>query len=193
MKTSEAIQHPPAMLSDHPVLEFLNTTPMVEGKLQDQLQTDPDVRNTLARFGWHTKFTGTGLLAAARTLREDLRSLIEQRKAGNALNLTQFNKFLGQAKSHIELNQSQEGALVTQRVWEHETPEQALAPLAESAADLLATGNFHLIRRCESDTCVLWFYDRTKSHHRRWCSMATCGNRAKVAAFRKRAAKPKER
>jgi predicted RNA-binding Zn ribbon-like protein len=30
------------------------------------------------------------------------------------------------------------------------------------------------------------FYDRTKSHKRRWCSMALCGNRHKVAEFRKR-------
>ena len=32
----------------------------------------------------------------------------------------------------------------------------------------------------------LMFYDRTKSHKRRWCSMALCGNRHKVAEFRKR-------
>ena len=186
MKTSEAAPINTAMLSDHPVLEFLNTTPVVEGKLRDQLQTDTDVQTLLARLGWPTKFTGSSLLAAARNLREDLRSLIEHRKAGTTLNLTQLNKLLAQAKSHIELIQSKEGTLTTQRVWEHQAPAQALAPLAEAAAELLATGDFRLIRRCESDTCVLWFYDRTKSHHRRWCSMATCGNRHKVAAFRKR-------
>ena len=43
-----------------------------------------------------------------------------------------------------------------------------------------------LIRECEHPDCVLWFYDRTKSHRRRWCSMALCGNRHKVAEFRKR-------
>jgi predicted RNA-binding Zn ribbon-like protein len=31
---------------------------------------------------------------------------------------------------------------------------------------------------------VLWFFDRTKSHRRRWCSMAVCGNRHKAARFR---------
>ncbi|MDX3854896.1 CGNR zinc finger domain-containing protein [Streptomyces sp. AK02-01A] len=37
---------------------------------------------------------------------------------------------------------------------------------------------------------LLWFYDRTKSHRRRWwwCSMETCGNRTKVRARRSRAA-----
>nr|WP_254214234.1 CGNR zinc finger domain-containing protein [Burkholderia multivorans] len=33
---------------------------------------------------------------------------------------------------------------------------------------------------------MLWFLDRTKSHRRRWCSKALCGNRQKVAAFRRR-------
>ncbi|WP_327229156.1 CGNR zinc finger domain-containing protein [Achromobacter xylosoxidans] len=30
------------------------------------------------------------------------------------------------------------------------------------------------------------FHDKTKSHRRRRCSMALCGNRMKVAAFRSR-------
>ena len=116
------------MLSDHPVLEFLNTTPMVEGMLQDLLQTDADVVSTLARLGWPTRFKGTGLSAAARNLREELRQLVESRKAEKPLDLARLNKFLGM-----------------HRVWEHRTPQQALAPAVESAADLLANGHFDLI------------------------------------------------
>lgn len=186
MKTSDETRDQPALLSDHRVLEFLNTRPMVEGKLQDLLQTDADVLNTLTRIGWPTKFEGTGLLAVARNLREELRQLVESRKAGEPLRLVRLNKFLAEAKSHLELRQGKKGSRAVHRVWEHETPQQALALVAEAAADLLATGDFELIRRCESETCVLWFYDRTRSHHRRWCSMASCGNRHKVAAFRKR-------
>ena len=63
---------------------------------------------------------------------------------------------------------------------------QLLAPLAEAAAHLLATADFTLVRKCEDHACTLWFLDRTKSHRRRWCSMALCGNRNKVAAFRQR-------
>jgi predicted RNA-binding Zn ribbon-like protein len=64
--------------------------------------------------------------------------------------------------------------------------EALLVPVAEAVARLLAEGDFSLVRKCESSDCTLWFYDRTKSHHRRWCSMAQCGNRMKVAAFRAR-------
>ncbi|MGA9668020.1 MAG: ABATE domain-containing protein [Terracidiphilus sp.] len=190
MKTSDEALNQPALLSDHPVLEFLNTVLMVEGELQDVLQTDADVLKTLTRIGWPTKFEGTGLLAVARNLRKLLRQLVESRKAGDPLHLAQFNKFLAEAQSHLEVCQNKKGPLAVHRVWKHRTPQQALAPVAESAVDLLANGDFHLIRRCESETCVLWFYDRTRSHHRRWCSMASCGNRHKVAAFRKRSSEP---
>jgi len=169
---------PTANLGDHPVLEFLNTVSLIDGQLQDLLQSDADVLATLARIGYPATF-----------LREDLRSLITARKAGNSLDpkaLATLNRFLRAASSYLELTQPHPGQFALKKVWSHQTPEQALAPVAEAAAELLATGDFHLIRRCESDTCVLWFYDRTKSHHRRWCSMASCGNRHKVAAFRKR-------
>jgi len=64
---------------------------------------------------------------------------------------------------------------------------QMLGTLAESVAQLLADGDFSLVKQCEHPDCVLWFYDRTKAHRRRWCSMGLCGNRVKAAQFRKRA------
>lgn len=65
-------------------------------------------------------------------------------------------------------------------------PAQLLAAIAESAADLLCYGNLLYLRKCENPNCVLYFYDTTKNHRRRWCSMAGCGNRAKAAAFYRR-------
>ncbi len=189
MKNGDEILEQARMLSDHPVLEFLNTIPMVDGKLQDLLQNDADVVSALTRFGWPTTFEGTGLLTVARNVREELRRLVEGRKAGSPLELARLNAFLARAWSYLELNQDRTRSLAVRRVWEHRTPEQVLAPVAEAAAELLAAGDFELVRRCEGESCVLWFYDRTKSHHRRWCSMASCGNRHKVAAFRKRSRK----
>jgi predicted RNA-binding Zn ribbon-like protein len=43
------------------------------------------------------------------------------------------------------------------------------------------------VRRCAGATCVLLFLDVSKSGRRRWCDMAVCGNRAKVAAHHARA------
>lgn len=64
---------------------------------------------------------------------------------------------------------------------------RALAVLARTIADFLATADFQYLRHCANhESCVLYFYDTTKNHRRQWCSNALCGNRHKVAEFRRR-------
>lgn len=179
------------LVADHPALDILNTVPRIDGVLVDFLQSDQDVLRWLDQAGWLvetglTKLRPGSLLDAARTLRETIRTLVAKRKAGKKADPAGLNTFLAEARSYLELAAKKDGSLQLNRKWKQRSAEEVLAPLAESAADLLVNGNFSLVRRCESEECVLWFYDRTKSHHRRWCSMATCGNRHKVAEYRKR-------
>ena len=61
--------------------------------------------------------------------------------------------------------------------------EGVLWPIARAAADLLASRDVALVRACSSPTCQWLFLDTSKNHHRRWCSMQQCGNRAKVRRF----------
>ncbi|MFZ0950835.1 MAG: CGNR zinc finger domain-containing protein [Candidatus Sulfotelmatobacter sp.] len=58
-----------------------------------------------------------------------------------------------------------------------------LRPIARAAADLLTSSDLALVRTCASPTCQWFFLDTSKNHHRRWCSMKQCGNRAKVRRF----------
>ncbi len=58
-----------------------------------------------------------------------------------------------------------------------------LWPIARAAADLLVSSDLALIRACSSPTCQWLFLDTSKNHHRRWCSMRQCGNRAKARKF----------
>ncbi|WP_149548490.1 CGNR zinc finger domain-containing protein [Streptomyces marokkonensis] len=37
------------------------------------------------------------------------------------------------------------------------------------------------IRRCAHEACTLHFFDTSRNGTRRWCSMASCGNRAKAS------------
>ena len=67
-----------------------------------------------------------------------------------------------------------------------ESAMQLLAPVARSAAWLLEHGDPTLVRRCGGSGCVLLFYDTTKNHSRRWCSMEGCGSRAKAGAYYRR-------
>ncbi len=47
-------------------------------------------------------------------------------------------------------------------------------------------GTFEHLKLCASEDCRAVFFDRSKNHSGRWCSMETCGNRAKVRAWRQR-------
>lgn len=62
-------------------------------------------------------------------------------------------------------------------------PKEICVPIIESFVDLICYGQREFVRKCERPDCTLYFYDTTKNHMRRWCSMAICGNRAKVAKF----------
>lgn len=62
-------------------------------------------------------------------------------------------------------------------------PKEICVPIIESFVDLICYGQIEFVRKCERPDCILYFYDTTKNHMRRWCSMAICGNRAKVAKF----------
>jgi predicted RNA-binding Zn ribbon-like protein len=65
---------------------------------------------------------------------------------------------------------------------------QALSAIARESVELFSAANAQRIRQCEADDCELIFYDDSRAGSRRWCSMQRCGNRAKVRAFRQRAA-----
>jgi predicted RNA-binding Zn ribbon-like protein len=43
------------------------------------------------------------------------------------------------------------------------------------------------LKLCGSKGCRWAFYDRSRNHSSRWCTMATCGNRQKAKRFRARA------
>ncbi|HWE24983.1 MAG TPA: ABATE domain-containing protein [Myxococcales bacterium] len=178
-------------LAGHPALDFLNTRMRVNGEMVDCLQRDDDVLRWLERAGFavariRRDTAPLSLVDAARTLRENIRSLVENRRAGRRGDPSVLNRFLAEAQSHPRLVWNEAASPKIDRVRRQDTPAGILGPVAEAAADLLASADFTLVKRCEDKTCVLWFSDQTKSHHRRWCSPALCGNRYKVAAYRKR-------
>ncbi|HEX2886302.1 CGNR zinc finger domain-containing protein [Vineibacter terrae] len=69
----------------------------------------------------------------------------------------------------------------------HAPAEAALlGRLAWSAIDLLATVPPERIKQCPGHGCGWLFLDVSKNNSRRWCDMATCGNRTKATRFRQR-------
>ena len=181
-------------VGDDLAINFINTRRMVGGQLTDTLQSDSDVKAWLTRLEVPVAkgalpFSGGVLLQRARELREIALAAVQDRKSEKRRSLVALNRFLANAPSHAALTTDDARNIRVTRVYGKETVEAFLAPIAEAVADLLANGDFDLVRHCEGNACVMWFYDRTKGHRRRWCTSTGCGNRAKVAAFRARASR----
>jgi predicted RNA-binding Zn ribbon-like protein len=186
----------PLFIADDLALDFINTRFGVGENLRELFGTDESVLQWLrqtesitAAAGEAPKGRSGALVKAAIELRESARDLVACRKAERVGNPAVLNRFLALDRSSKQL-EWRKGKRPYLRIQRHlPTAEAVLVPVANAVAALLTEGDFQLVRTCESSDCTLWFYDRTKAHHRRWCSMALCGNRAKVASFRARQAR----
>lgn len=178
------------LLGDQLALDLLNTEVQAHGGVIDYWSTDADVSRWLARHDVAPAATGkqppSGLLARARGLRAAVRTAITARKAGHPVDVDALNEHLNAYLTFPRLRHDEAGGLVLSREARCDATASLLGPVAEAAATLLVEGDFSLVRQCEHPDCILWFYDRTKSHKRRWCSMAVCGNRHKASRFRER-------
>jgi predicted RNA-binding Zn ribbon-like protein len=66
------------------------------------------------------------------------------------------------------------------------TPAQLLASLATDLLDLLAGSEIENVKQCAHPDCSRLYLDMSRARNRHWCGMGTCGNKAKVQAFRAR-------
>jgi predicted RNA-binding Zn ribbon-like protein len=66
------------------------------------------------------------------------------------------------------------------------TASQLLARLAADLLDLLAGPDIGNVKRCAHPDCTRLYLDTSRAKNRHWCGMGTCGNKAKVQAFRAR-------
>ncbi|MEV8562514.1 CGNR zinc finger domain-containing protein [Streptomyces sp. NPDC051917] len=186
-------------LGDDPALEFLNTAAAPALRRRSELiGSGPSY---LAWLGRTELLAATDLesarevfppdeldaaASAARDLREILRSAVAV-WAGDRLSpvdpfvVARLNTVLAAGGRYTQLHVKREVAELRNRHYWVSTG-QLLLPVAQAWACLLTGGDPRLVRMCVG--CTIWFYDRTKSHRRRWCSMALCGNRAKVRRHR---------
>ena len=59
-------------------------------------------------------------------------------------------------------------------------------PIVLAAAELLASDSRTQIRECAGEGCGWLFLDTSRTRRRRWCTMESCGNRAKARRFYQR-------
>ncbi|MEV5006376.1 CGNR zinc finger domain-containing protein [Streptomyces sp. NPDC093064] len=148
------------------LLELLNSTPVVNGVVQDQL-ADPE-----AAGSWQRAHGGSGTEDERRSLVEARDALQEVvRGTRPATSLTPLLKDVT-SRPHM----SPEGVS-----WELDTPAERRmaveAVLAWSAVQRTIPGR---LRPCANPECRRFLVDRSKTDKARWCSMAVCGNRMKA-------------
>jgi len=185
---------PAFFIADHVALDFLNSVAGAGDSATEFLTDDEEVLNWLRRAGLLAD-QGPAVLEsappgalrnAAVALREAGRLLVERRKAGRQADPAPLNRLLARGGTYRQLVWKAGAPPVRVARQRVESPDDLLVPVAEAIAELVESADFDLVKTCDGPDCTLWFYDRTKSHRRRWCSMSMCGNRMKVAAFRER-------
>jgi predicted RNA-binding Zn ribbon-like protein len=96
-----------------------------------------------------------------------------------------LNEVIVEARAHMRLVPTKHGY-----DWEWVNMggrlDQMLWPVVWSAAELLLSGDYKHLRECAADDCDWLFMDTSRNHSRRWCSMESCGNRAKARRHYKR-------
>jgi predicted RNA-binding Zn ribbon-like protein len=185
-------------------VDFVNTRIRENGATKELLESFDDLiawaaRTNLSNLSqakallqdWSGRPKAAQVLKLALNFRESLREMVIDAVRGAAIKpavVEAINIIMKAENGYAEVVRTEEGFEKRFRA-DFSDPVQLLAPIAEAAADLLCYGNLAHLKKCEGADCVLHFYDTTKNHSRRWCNMAACGNRAKVAAFYQRQSK----
>lgn len=179
-------------VGDNLALDFINTRYGVGESQRECLVDDASVLAWLRQahvLPDDVQVAPRGLLKLALELRENATALVGAAKSAGAQGAKAdvVNRVLEAGRGTRELQwdaQSQSFQVVAQR--RRDDAASLLEPVAQALVTLLTDTPLALVKPCEAHDCTLLFHDQTKSHRRRWCSMAACGNRMKVAAFRER-------
>ncbi|WP_394839152.1 CGNR zinc finger domain-containing protein [Pendulispora rubella] len=197
---TSGVSSPFLFLGNHPALDFLNTAPRDGERLTDYrglaawmeqagLVLPEDAAVAGARWGDTTE--AAAVLARALSLRELFRDVIHCVIFGSTVPstlLVPLNAALREESgAYTELCRNPKtGGFQRITRMALSNASDLLAPILRAMGAFLAEAKLDLVRACEDPTCVLVFYDVSKNHTRRWCSMEACGNRHKVNAYRAR-------
>jgi len=172
-------------------LDFINTLDLDDGQLVEHFNEPADAATWFAEHGLihaeaRSKWTAADLdhvRGVRRALRDVVDAVVEERRPERA-SVDLVNATLeARQPARLEL----EGTAVRIAHRHAGTPvSNALAIVAETVVDELASGRPDRFRICANDRCRWTFYDSSPTGRRRWCDMATCGNQAKAARHRAR-------
>jgi predicted RNA-binding Zn ribbon-like protein len=170
------------------VVGFVNTLDIEDGR--DDLADPAQLAAWLAEYGLmdaDAKVSESDRRQAQR-VREALRALM------NANNGSDWDEdaidVLNSASKSAELMVSFDPDGSTRLVPVRGGVDGALSRLLTIVELAQCNDSWQRAKACADHTCGYAFYDSSKNRSATWCSMETCGNRAKAKAFRDRKKSP---
>jgi predicted RNA-binding Zn ribbon-like protein len=204
VNTKSTSTHPPATDHAHGAVpletafDFLNTLELENDALVERLTSfdvavdwlaNNGVIQDRARFGTSVKAAEQRVaalerLVSTRTALRDVAHAVAHDDVPERTAIEVVNHALN-SRERIELVASKDGVRLGHS---HvgDPVDDVLARIAEPIVREIGAGHDDRIRICDSETCRWIFYDESRSGRRRWCDMATCGNRAKARRHRER-------
>jgi predicted RNA-binding Zn ribbon-like protein len=169
--------------SDHPVDSLIGYPEFVNWA-KDKGLIGGEEAARLLKEGRARPNAAAAALNDAKLLRESIYRILvclAKRKAPAHSDVTRLNGELEESLSRIRVLVSGGGPTIR---WSGEVGDLRSITwlVAKSALDLLTSDELGLLKECanEEEGCGWLFLDRTKNRSRRWCSMDSCGNRAKA-------------
>ena len=142
------------------LLDLLNTTPVIDGQMVDQLADPAAARTWLRRHG-----AGSEDVEAVRTVRDDLQRVVRMEVDASVL-----RRYLTDVRQVPDI-----GADGLTWSLEADWPAHLVVAWGELEGDMPGR-----LRPCANDECRLFLVDRSRAGTARWCSMSGCGNRMKA-------------
>jgi predicted RNA-binding Zn ribbon-like protein len=162
---------------------FVNT---IDFESDTDLIGDPDLLATwLVELGLMPSGDDAGPadVTRAHDVREALRALLHANH-GNELPTAALATLNAAAqRGHVMVRFGDEESVLTAAA---PGVDGALGRLLGIVHTAMADGSWERLKACRQDTCQWAFYDRSKNRSGSWCSMDSCGNRAKARAYRQR-------
>jgi predicted RNA-binding Zn ribbon-like protein len=169
--------------SEQLIVDFVNTLHL--DREGETLQTPGDLIAWLRAHGLRPGARATaGDLEDARALREALRDVLGSHNELDA-DLRRASRIFDETarRARLELRFADGRTVVEPAA---RGVAAALGRIVVAVSETMAAGTWERLKACRREGCRWAFYDTAKNHSRAWCSMQSCGNRAKVQAFRDR-------
>jgi predicted RNA-binding Zn ribbon-like protein len=171
------------MVNSDLVIDFVNTAGF--GPVREDLTTPAELVQWLSGQGLEPGGRATAAdLEEARAVREALRDLLLAHNEVEA-DVARAIEVLDVAAQRAGLAMRFAGGGA------HAEPSAAgvrgaLGRILAEVSVAMADGTWERLKACRADDCQYAFLDTAKNRSRAWCSMQSCGNRAKVSAYRER-------